>query len=124
MMKNKQKLLLVDDEPRNLRILVEMLSDDFELETADSGADMLEKVEAFNPEVILLDVMLPDTDGFELTKKLKSDEVTNHIKVILVSGHAGQEAKDKGTNAGADSYVVKPFMENDILPIIYATLSS
>ena len=124
MMKNKQKLLLVDDEPRNLRILVEMLSDDFELETADSGTDMLEKVESFNPDVILLDVMLPDTDGFELTKKLKSDVVTNHIKVILVSGHAGQEAKDKGTNAGADSYVVKPFMEDDILPIIYATLSS
>lgn len=117
------KLLLVDDEPRNLRILQEILSDDFVLETAETGEEALAKVNSFLPEIILLDVMLPDTDGFKLTHQLKSDKLTKHIKIVLVSGHAGQDAKNKGVTAGADNYVIKPFMEEDIIHIINATLS-
>lgn len=122
-MDNKHKLLLVDDEPRNLRILQEMLSDTFEIETAESGEETLTKVKLFSPDLILLDVMLPDTDGFNLTRQLKSEELTKNIKIILVSGHAAQEAKDKGAAAGADNYVVKPFSEDDIIPVIEETMS-
>ncbi len=110
------KILIVDDEPFNLDLLEQELTDQgYVIERANDGAEALQKVPSFLPDLILLDYMMPKMNGIEVVKQLKQDERYKGIPVILLTAKASQEDKVKGLDAGADDYVVKPFESFELL---------
>ena len=102
-------ILAVDDEPFNLEIIEEILEDDYQLHFASSGPECLSVVEGIAPEVILLDVSMPDMDGYEVCRQLKSNPATADIMVMFVSARGTIEERIEGYNVGAEDYIVKPF---------------
>jgi adenylate cyclase len=104
------KILIVDDEPFNLDVLEQELAEyEYVVERAGDGVEALEKTESFNPDLILLDYMMPKMNGIEVVRQLKAKEAHKGIPVILLTAKATQEDKVKGLDAGADDYVTKPF---------------
>ncbi len=125
-MSTPAKILLVDDDARNLRILDEILSDDYTLETAASGEEALEKLESFTPDIILLDIMMPNMDGLEVCRHVRHHSGHRFVKILLVSGKARIEERLEGYAAGADDYITKPFDHLELLAKIkvYAKLKA
>src|ERR687891_91760 len=117
------KILIVDDEPFNLDLLEQELGDlGYLIERANDGVEALEKVPAFQPDVILLDYMMPNMNGLEVLKRLREDPTHRSIPVILLTAKATQEDKVKGLDGGADDYVVKPFDSFELLARVRAML--
>jgi putative two-component system response regulator len=102
------KILIVDDEPLNLKVLKQVLQDDYRLSFAKNGMDALELVKKERPGLILLDVMMPGMTGFEVCKQLKSDPDTHTIPVIFVTALADEADESEGFNAGGVDYINKP----------------
>jgi PleD family two-component response regulator len=105
---NKQKVLIVDDEPLNIELMEEILSKDYEVIKASSGIDALIKVEKTLPDLILLDVMMPNMNGYAVCKNLKSSNKTRQIPVVMITSLKDHEDKMKAIEAGADDFVSKP----------------
>ena len=101
-------ILLVDDVPANLSLLSSILRDDYRIQLATSGAKALELVEAAAPDLILLDVMMPDMDGHEVCKRLKSNPNTRDIPVLFVTAQNQVEDEELGLTLGAMDYIHKP----------------
>jgi two-component system sensor histidine kinase/response regulator len=108
-MEYKATILIVDDEPRSLYAIEMLLSQEpYQIVFADRGNAALEQVESENPDVILLDVMMPDITGYEVCKRLKSDERWRHIPIILVTALDRKEDVVQGLESGADEFLTKP----------------
>jgi len=105
----KPKVLIVDDETSNLKILREILRDEADIQVTKSGSQALELAKKQQPTVILLDVLMPGMDGFEVIKQLKSDEETRAIPVIFITGLKDVDNEEKGFSLGACDYIQKPF---------------
>ncbi|MEH6815855.1 MAG: response regulator [Pseudoalteromonas distincta] len=109
------KILAVDDEPFNLEIIEEILEElDFELQVATSGLECLNMVEGYMPQVILLDVSMPQMNGYEVCKALKANQNTAHIIVVFVSARGTVEERMEGYSVGAEDYIVKPFGHDEL----------
>ncbi|GHC75965.1 PleD family two-component system response regulator [Limoniibacter endophyticus] len=103
------RILVVDDVPANVRLLEAMLSAEyFDVLTAASGPEALEICEAGRVDVILLDVMMPEMDGFEVCKRLKLDPRTAHVPVVMITALNQIDSRVKGLEAGADDFLSKP----------------
>ena len=105
----KNIILAVDDEPKNIKILEYLFSEKYTLKVAKDGREALDQVKTFVPSIILLDIMMPEIDGYEVCKKIKSDMRFKFTKILLVSGKAMLEERLKGYDVGADDFVSKPF---------------
>lgn len=105
---NQPKILIVDDEPLNLKILKQVLQDDYRLSFAKSGMDALELVNKERPGLILLDVMMPGMTGLEVCRQLKSHPDTHTIPVIFVTALSDEADESEGFAAGAVDYINKP----------------
>jgi CheY-like chemotaxis protein len=123
-MSHKALILCVDDEPVNLVILHELLQDRYELTIAKSGEGCLQQVAVQTPDLILLDVNMPDLDGLETCERLKSDPETAEIPIIFVSALASQDELMAGYEAGGDDYITKPFSEEILQKKIEIVLAS
>jgi len=104
----KEKILIVDDFPASVRILANTLAEDYRVLTATSGSEALDIIRAEPPDLILLDIMMPGMDGYELCRLLKQDEKFHNIPVIFVTARAEEEDKEKGLALGAVDYLIKP----------------
>lgn len=103
------RILVVDDVPANLRLLEARLrAEYFEVAVASSGAEALALVPVWAPDVVLLDVMMPGMDGFEVCRRLKAKPGTAHVPVVMVTALTDQTERVKGLEAGADDFVSKP----------------
>jgi two-component system cell cycle response regulator len=103
------RVLVVDDIPANVKLLEARLSAEyFDVVTAVCGADALKICERAECDVVLLDVMMPDMDGFEVCRRLKSNPVTHHIPVVMVTALDQPSDRVKGLSAGADDFLTKP----------------
>ena len=102
-------LLIVDDEPANIRILSRVLMDMCEIAAATNGAEALETATANPPDIILLDIMLPGMDGHEVCRRLKADPATRNVPVIFLTGKEGEADELAGLRMGAVDYIIKPF---------------
>lgn len=119
----KQKIMVVDDDP-DIRRLVETVleKDGFMVDSASSAAELFKKVNQFKPELIVLDLQLPDEDGFGILKKLKSNTVTASIAVVMLTVQSVDSYKIAGLEIGADDYIVKPFNQGELVARIKAVL--
>jgi DNA-binding response OmpR family regulator len=113
---NSKKILIVDDE---LSILVPLKflleKNDFSVELAQSGRDALDLIAQSKPDLILLDIMLPDLDGYEIYQLIRQNPEWDDIKVIYLSAKNRDVDIAKGLNLGVDAYVTKPFSNADLM---------
>jgi len=111
-----KRILLADDE-EDIKTVVTMFleSQGYEVLTAFDGLDALEKARTEKPDLILLDIMMPVLDGFEVCKRLKEDAATGNIPILILSAAAHVESVNRGLRAGAKDYIVKPFEPEKLL---------
>ncbi|TMO42942.1 response regulator [Pseudoalteromonas ruthenica] len=110
-----QRVLAVDDEEYNLEIIEEILDDHgFELKMVDSGPACLAVVGEFKPDIILLDVSMPDMNGYDVCRQLKANPETEDIVVMFVSARGTVEERMEGYAVGAEDYIVKPFSHDEL----------
>ena len=105
---SQHAILIVDDEEINIDILVEALGDEYDLSVAMDGESALAAVAESAPDLILLDIMMPGIDGYEVCQKLKADEKTRNIPVIFVTVMTEEAGELKGFESGAVDYITKP----------------
>jgi len=106
---NKYSVLIIDDEPNNIIALTEILEMQYTVFAVVDSVEALETAEETTPDVILLDIFMPEMDGYEVIKALKRTEKTRDIPVIFISGLGGIEAEERGLALGAVDYITKPF---------------
>ena len=104
-----QKVLVADDDAINRQVLGELLKPEYAVVMAKNGAQTLEKAVRHAPDLILLDVVMPDMDGYEVLRRLRAEPQTEHIAVIFISGLDRPEDEANGLNLGAADYIAKPF---------------
>lgn len=121
---HKHTILLVDDEPLNLEILNELLSDEYNTIAVPDGQACIDIVADAKPDLILLDVNMPHLDGIETCKQLKADYETSSIPVIFVSALATPDERMEGYKVGCEDYVCKPFDGDELLAKVALTLTS
>lgn len=113
---DKQKILVVDDEERNLRLISAILNNyGYVFETAKNGLEGLEKTKAFLPDLVLLDVMMPEMDGYEVCRRLKEAPLTAHIPVVMVTALDDKESRIKGLECGANDFLAKPVDSTELM---------
>ncbi len=119
----KQKIIVVDDDP-DIRRLVEMVleREGFIVETASSAADFFKLVGTFKPDLVVLDLQLPDEDGFGIIKKLRANPNTANLSVVMLTVQSVDSYKIAGLEIGADDYIVKPFNQGEFVARIRAVL--
>jgi len=109
-------ILVVDDIPKNIQLLSGMLSEkEYKIAFATNGEQALKQASNINPDLILLDIMMPEMDGFEVCEKLKNNEDTKDIPVIFLTGKTEAEDITKGFELGAVDYITKPFNTEELL---------
>jgi DNA-binding response OmpR family regulator len=117
-MSNPKRILVVDDNPVNCEIIEEILGDEYEVIVANNGVDALALAQRYQPRIILLDVMLPEVDGYLICRKLRSMSEVNKSRIIMVTAKAMPSERAQGFAAGADSYITKPFDETELIAAI------
>ena len=105
---DKPRILIVDDEPANLKVMREVLGNQYRMSFAKSGAVALALLEKEQPKLILLDIMMPDMNGFEVCEILKSTPALSHIPIIFVTALGDESDEFKGFELGAVDYITKP----------------
>ena len=118
----RQKILVVDDNPKNRAICEEIFQDAYDLVQADDGDSALRLAHEAQPDVVLLDVMMPGLSGYEVCQRLKMDPETAHIPVIIVSAKGQTNEIIEGFESHADDYIVKPFVNSELQARVSATL--
>lgn len=119
----KEKILIVEDEKDIVKMLdYSLKKEGFRISSAYNGEDGLDMARKEHPDLILLDLMLPEMDGLEVCKTLKNDTKTGHIPIIILTAKAQEADKIVGLELGADDYVTKPFSPRELIARIKAVL--
>ncbi len=119
----RPNILIVDDVPANIRVLQATLMADYDLSAVINGADALRIAMSDSPDLILLDIMMPGMDGYEVCKRLKADPQTRDIPIIFITARSEEEEEAKGFELGAVDYVTKPFSPAIVRARIHTHLS-
>ena len=113
-MEDRRIILVVDDSSANLQLCRGLLSNDYDVRLAKSGKMALDALSKIRPDIILLDIEMPDMTGFEVMNEIKKDDNLKGIPVIFVTSHASEKLVLKALGHGAVDYIVKPFV-SDVL---------
>ena len=112
----KGKILVVDDEEKNLKLMSAILkSYGYSFETAKDGIEALEKSKESSPDLIFLDIMMPDMDGYEVCRRIKGDSQTQNIPVVMVTSLDDKESRIMGLEAGASDFLTKPIDRTELM---------
>jgi len=118
-MPKQKKILVVDDERHIVRLVqVNLERTGYQVVTAFDGKEALKKVESDKPDLIVLDVMMPHMDGFEVLKRLKADDKTKNIPVVMLTAKAQDADVFRGWASGVDCYLTKPFNPIELLTFV------
>jgi len=111
-----KKVLIVDDEP-NISISVEFLMrrEGFEVLVAHDGEEGLERIRADRPDLVVLDIMMPKLDGFEVSKAVRADPALAGVRILMLTAKGREAEIAKGLSLGADAYIPKPFSTRDLV---------
>ncbi|MCR5070770.1 MAG: response regulator [Bacteroidales bacterium] len=120
---SKYNILAVDDIPLNLLLVQKMLSRfKFEIRTAGNGQQALDAVADRRPDLILLDLMMPGIDGFEVIKRLREDPATADVRIVILSALNSNEDVVKGFDLGANDFIMKPIILEKLLNSVFTQL--
>ncbi len=121
----KKKILIVDDEP-NIILPLEFLMEqnNYDVKTAETGEKALDILKDWTPNLILLDIMLPGMDGYEVCQKIRQDEKLNQTKIVFLSAMARSIDIAKGMGLAADDYITKPFANDYVVNVIKELLQN
>jgi adenylate cyclase len=121
--KTPAKILVVDDTPKNVKLLADLLTvKGYTVVTAPSGAEALRQVEAENPDLVLLDVVMPEMSGYEVCRKIRENPGTGILPVVMVTALDPSEERIKGLDAGADDFLTKPINQAELLARVKSLL--
>ncbi len=111
-----RRILIVDDEP-NIVTSLEFLmrGDDYEVQVARNGEEALQLAESFRPDLVLLDVMMPQRTGFEVCQKIRENAALRDMKVVMLTAKGRDVEKERGLDLGANAYVTKPFSTKELM---------
>ncbi|MGC3966611.1 MAG: response regulator [Pirellulales bacterium] len=123
-MRTSRNVLVVDDNPGNREIIHEILDGHFTVIDASNGTEALAIAARCRPPIVLLDVMLPDIDGYEVCRRLRRSAGTDTACIIMVSAKAMPSEQQAGFEAGADSYLTKPFDDDELWEAIHSRAES
>ena len=115
---DRKKVIIVDDDKTVLIIARQILIEKYDVLTATSGSNFFNMLKKVTPDIILLDVEMPEMNGYEIIKQLKSSEHTANIPVIFSTAHDDPVNKEKGLSSGAVDYIVKPFDNELFLKLV------
>ncbi len=115
MLNKKHTILIVDDTETNIDILLELLDSDYDVLVSLDGTNALEILKVEQVDLILLDIMMPDIDGFEVCRILKSQEMTKEIPIIFITAKTDEDSIEKAYDMGGTDYVTKPFRVKELL---------
>src|SRR5688572_29864036 len=119
-----EKILIVDDDIDSLKLIGLMLQrQGYEISAASAGGQAITKAAAENPDLIILDVMMPDMDGYEVCRRLRADGSTQHIPIIMFTAKTLVDDKVSGFEAGADDYLTKPTHPAELASRVKAILA-
>ncbi|MBN1595889.1 response regulator [candidate division FCPU426 bacterium] len=111
-----KKILVVDDEPAISRLVKMSLAvDGYDVRTANSGFEAMEEIESWKPELVVLDIMMPGMNGYEVCFEVKSKPQTKGIKIVFLSARGNPGDAQQGLSLGADDYLMKPFDPDELL---------
>lgn len=113
---SKSRILIADDNPQNVELLeVYLGEEDYEVATAVDGRDTLEKIARFQPDLILLDIMMPKLSGFEVCKIVKDDPATRDVMILVVTALNEPGDVERAVNVGCDDFISKPINKLELL---------
>jgi len=118
------KILVVDDEPPIVRLMEFILArQGHEMLVAVNGQEALDKVRTHQPDLVLLDIMMPRIDGYEVARTLRADPATADLPIIMLSAKAQEEDIQKGMDVGVNEYITKPFSPDQLVTVVGDYLS-
>jgi len=119
---SKMKILIVDDDKISVEVLKEFLKNDYNISCVFNGNAVLETVDSFSPDLILLDIIMPDISGFDICEKISSNSKYADIPIIIITAKDDEKDLIKGFEAGAADYIKKPFLPIDVILRIKSVL--
>lgn len=111
----RSRVLVVDDNPSNVAVVMEALGEEFVLRAAGGGEEALDALDSFNPDVVLLDVMMPGMNGLEVCSRIRESQSRRFTKIVMLSAKTMVRERLQGYEAGADDYLTKPFEPEELL---------
>jgi DNA-binding response OmpR family regulator len=110
------RILIVDDEP-NIVLALELLmkKEGFEVHTVDDGEKAFHAVRELRPDLVLLDIMMPKMDGYEVCQRIRSDTSLKSVRIVMLTAKGREIEKEKGLALGADAYITKPFSTREVV---------
>jgi putative two-component system response regulator len=106
---------IVDDEPINIKVLSSILEEDYNICVATSGSEALALIRERHPDIVLLDIVMPEMDGFEVCKALKSDDATADIPVVFITAMTDLGSESNAFEKGAEDFIAKPFSPSVVM---------
>ncbi len=119
-MAKSYKVMIIDDNPSLLELVAETLKDDYRLSAFQTGEEALEQIHDIKPHLVLLDIMMPGIDGFEVCRRIKADPELNGVRILFLSAKANLEDRLNGYKAGGDDYLIKPFEYEELIAKVAA----
>ena len=115
-MSQKQRILVVDDTTSNIKILNDLLKNKYDISVATNGPDALDiAISDYRPDLILLDIMMPEMDGYEVTRLLREDKQTIGIPIVFITANTETESITQGFAIGGNDYITKPIQPDELL---------
>ena len=111
-------ILIVEDNPVNMDLMIQLLEEEYHLILAVDGSEALEMTSSQKPDLVLMDMSLPEIDGYDATQRIKADDQLRHIPVIGLSAHAMSGDAEKAAKAGCDAYLTKPIDFDQLFDIL------
>jgi len=117
-MSDRKKVLVVEDDADCRDLITLILEDDYQVISAVNGEEALESIEREKPDIVLLDIMIPRIDGWEVLKKLRADERYKNLTILAVTALASEESRQRAIREGATDYIIKPFDPDELLEVL------
>jgi len=118
-----RRILIVDDEPSIVTLLEFLMrGSDYEVRVARDGEEALRGAECFRPDLVLLDVMMPQRSGFEVCQKIRENPALRNVKIVMLTAKGRDAEKGRGLDLGANAYVTKPFSTKELMSTVRGLL--
>jgi CheY-like chemotaxis protein len=117
-MSERKKVLVVEDDTDCRELISLILEDGYTVTTAENGDEAIEAIERDKPDIVLLDIMVPNMDGWEVLRRIRSEGRYKNLVVLAVTALASEESRQRAIREGATDYIVKPFDPDELLEVV------